>query len=155
MQILIRPIQPDDTEEVLGVYRSAIKAVIFDEYGNDILSEWGSRSVEEFERQSQTRRRYVADIGGRIAGYTGLDIRKSQLTECYVSPEFAGRSIGTTLVDMVVKEAQRADLEYLKVFSALNAVPFYRRCGFEDGEFGFLAMEDGLKMRCLWMKKKI
>lgn len=152
MDFSIRQIKNNDHEAVLELYRQAIQAVSFDEYPQDILNEWASRTLDQFQKQNETRQRYVALLDDQVVGYSGLDVSEMKLTECYVSPNAAGRKIGRSLVGKVVEEARAASLPHLDVMSALNAVDFYARCGFQETETGYLEMANGQKMRCLWMR---
>jgi GNAT superfamily N-acetyltransferase len=52
----------------------------------------------------------------------------------YVVPELRGRGVGAALLDAVLAEARRLELEHVTVHSAERAVSLYRRMGFLDGQ---------------------
>jgi GNAT superfamily N-acetyltransferase len=48
----------------------------------------------------------------------------------YVVPELRNGGVGAALLDAVLAEARRLDLEHVTVHSSDRAVPFYQRVGF-------------------------
>lgn len=156
MDFLIRLIRPEDTEAVLASYRTAIRTCdVLHYYTPEIVAEWSDRTIIEFNQLNKSRQRFVADLQGTIIGYGGLDIERCALTECYVSHEYAGKGVGTALVERIELEARKAGLVSLQVLASLNAVAFYKRNGFEEQGVEYLLMDDGQRMRCMTLRKSL
>jgi ribosomal protein S18 acetylase RimI-like enzyme len=60
--------------------------------------------------------------------------RTGDLQSVYVVPELRDSGIGAALLDAVVAEAHRLELEHLTVHSSERAVSFYQRAGFRDDQ---------------------
>ncbi len=54
------------------------------------------------------------------------------LQSLYVAPEHRGGGLGTQLVDAVLDEARRRELDYVSVHPTERSVPLYRRAGFRE-----------------------
>ncbi len=74
---------------------------------------------------------YVVSEGDEILAIAGLHILWDNLAEIrslVVSPEHAGKGIGKLLVDHIVSEAAKLEIE--KLLSLTYQVEFFKRCGF-------------------------
>ena len=56
--------------------------------------------------------------------------RSGDVQSVYVVPELRNRGVGAVLLEGVLAEARRLDLEHVTVHSSDRAVPFYQRVGF-------------------------
>lgn len=57
--------------------------------------------------------------------------RTGDVQSVYVVPEQRDGGLGAQLVQAVLAEARRLELEHVTVHSSLRAVPFYQRSGFQ------------------------
>lgn len=72
---------------------------------------------------------------GRLAGFAGFTRVSSQdieLAELFVDPEFMGRGIGRSLVNLVADNARQTGCANVIVDANPAAIPFYRALGFAD-----------------------
>jgi GNAT superfamily N-acetyltransferase len=86
---------------------------------------------------------WVAEDGGRIVAHAFVQLvekvpkpgrivdRYGYLTNVYTRPDYRGRGVGSGLMDWVKWWALGADLEFLIVWPAEDAVTFYERADFE------------------------
>lgn len=75
---------------------------------------------------------FVAVIDGEIVGCASLTIFDQQLAEIrslVVDPNKGKRGIGKLLVDQIVEEAKRIEIE--RLISLTYQVEFFQKCGFE------------------------
>ncbi|NMD69848.1 N-acetyltransferase [Bacillus sp. DNRA2] len=75
---------------------------------------------------------FVAEIDGQIVGCASLTIFDQQLAEIrslVVDPNMGKRGIGKLLVDKIVEEAKRIEIE--RLISLTYQVEFFQKCGFE------------------------
>ncbi|MNV93587.1 putative N-acetyltransferase YjaB [compost metagenome] len=69
------------------------------------------------------------DADGTLLGYGVIDLAGNEIDALFVDPDCGGRGIGLTV--MQAMEALADPARPLVLSASLNAVPFYRRCGFE------------------------
>lgn len=69
------------------------------------------------------------DTDGVLLGYGVIDLAGNEIDALFVDPDCGGRGIGMTV--MRAMEALADPARPLVLSASLNAVPFYRRCGFE------------------------
>lgn len=151
MDIVIRPIEPQDTGSVLALYRAAIHAVPDEVYGPVLKRLWAERSEAEFDRQNALRQRFVATDGDAIIGYTGFDRNRATVTECYTLPVYQGVGIGSLLIWHVLGVARTQNVSRLSVLASRNAMPFYQKLGFLVEHAEDLPMADGNRLPCFRM----
>ena len=94
-------------------------------------------------RHQSTHLPFIAEVDGRAAGMAWLMISErvpslsrahrpcGDVQSVYVLPEVRDRGIGAALMEAVLAEAGKLDLEHVTVHSSCRAVPFYERNGFE------------------------
>ncbi|GAB3937378.1 GNAT family N-acetyltransferase [Micromonospora vulcania] len=60
--------------------------------------------------------------------------RSGDVQSVYVVPELRDGGIGAALLEAVLAEARKLDLEHVTVHSSVRAVPFYQRVGFQHDQ---------------------
>ncbi len=73
---------------------------------------------------------HVAESRGRLVGAAQLDPPSGLLRALFVDANSQGQGVGRTLLEVVESSARAAGCRRLSGAMSLNAVPFYRRCGF-------------------------
>lgn len=68
---------------------------------------------------------------GRIVGTAQLDPVAGRLRALFVAPALQGQGLGRVLLSGVERLARGRGLRFLEGAMSLNAVPFYRRAGFQ------------------------
>ena len=96
--------------------------------------------TEKRLRTVKTSKLWGAFASGQLAGMVGLNLEtslknrhKSLLVSMYVAPEYAGRGLGCSLVDTVLRDAVACGLEsiLLTVTDSNQAeIALYQKCGF-------------------------
>ena len=80
---------------------------------------------------------WVAVIGGKVVGFLGmiLDDEEGEMEPVVVHHSHRGKGVGSALVGMAIKEAERLGVKYLNVKPVARnaeAVKFFRAKGFEN-----------------------
>lgn len=86
---------------------------------------------------------FLVEVDGDVAGMAWLMVaqrvpsperqhrRCGDVQSVYVVPELRDRGIGAALLEAVLAEARRLELEHVTVHSSDLAVPLYQRVGFQ------------------------
>jgi N-acetylglutamate synthase-like GNAT family acetyltransferase len=95
-----------------------------------------SESPQNMEERARLFYLAVYEAEDRILGVAGLDMNEIRLL--YVSPEHQRRGIGRALLDHIKAMAPGEFFSDIFVYSSLQAVGFYKACGFsENGQVHF------------------
>lgn len=96
-----------------------------------------------FRDHASTHLPFIAEIGDEVVGIAWLMVaarvpssarryrRFGDVQSVYVMPKLRGKRIGTALLDAVLAEAGRLELEHVTVHSGDRAVTLYQRAGFQ------------------------
>ena len=76
-----------------------------------------------------SRPTWVAEIDGRIAGFTDLE-PDGHVDMMYVHPDFKGRGVATALMATVEEAAAAQKLGRLYTEASITAKPFFEKKGF-------------------------
>ncbi|MFR9779060.1 GNAT family N-acetyltransferase [Micromonospora sp. MS34] len=89
---------------------------------------------------------FVAEVDGDVVGTAWLMVadrvpgpgrprrRDGDVQSVYVVPERRDSGVGATLLEAVLAEARRLELEHVTVHSSERAVPLYQRVGFQHDQ---------------------
>jgi N-acetylglutamate synthase-like GNAT family acetyltransferase len=95
-----------------------------------------SESPQSMEERARLFYVAVCELEGRIAGLVGLDMNEIRLL--YVLPGCQRRGIGRQLFEHIQTMVPKVLFPDIFVYASLQAVDFYRACGFIDrGPFTF------------------
>jgi mycothiol synthase len=102
--LTVRRPRAEDVPAVLDLCIAADTAVIGE-------SDWTEDDLrEEFADTDLERNAWIVELGGRLAGFTSLNVRGGRLiADGYVHPELHGRGVGSELVRLT--EERAAELE--------------------------------------------
>ena len=101
----------------------------------------GGRDPEDFFdkhlRKVGEKNVWVAVIGGKVVGFLGmiLDDEEAEMEPVVVHHSHRGKGVGSDLVGMAIKEAERLGVKYLNVKPVARnaeAIKFFRAKGFEN-----------------------
>lgn len=89
---------------------------------------------------------FLAEVDDQVVGMAWLMVadrvpsparrhrRTGDVQSVYMVPELRDDGVGAALLDAVLAEARRLELEHVTVHSSHRAVPFYQRAGFHQGQ---------------------
>lgn len=150
-EYMIRRFAPGDVAEVRDVIHRALREVCSKSYPAEIIAEVCDRfSAEHLLKLGAGTHMYVAEsVSGRILGtgsiapYFGSE-KESVLLTIYVLPDLIGRGIGSEIVGALEKDEFFLRANRIEVPSALNAVGFYRKMGYDFKDGRETPGDDGL-----------
>lgn len=112
-------------------------------YGGTDGEAYGELLLGWLDRNSDTHLAFLAELDARVVGMAWLMVaervpspaarnrRFGDVQSVVVAPELRNSGIGAALLDAVLVEARRLELEHVTVHSSGRAIPFYERAGFE------------------------
>jgi len=73
---------------------------------------------------------YGVQSDGVLFGYITVS-RKFHISQLYIAASAQRQGLGSMLINFIEQQAKKSGEARLTVKASLNAVPFYRKCGFE------------------------
>jgi putative acetyltransferase len=152
LDILIRPLAIEDTDQILKLQTSALR----------ILSAgYNSRQIESLVRSQGTARSagdelgYVAVCEQRIVGFGLVQVSLEFIAGIYVHPSFTRRGVGTKLLLALEKFSLERKVKRMHVLSSMAAVDFYRANGYELIRASGFHSEANIWIPCMRMEKRL
>jgi GNAT superfamily N-acetyltransferase len=100
-------------------------------------------------------RGYVATIGDTVVGTGMIDLESGQIDMIFVQPSHMGRRIGVEIMSYLESLAAAAGLAQMQLDATLNAVSFYRACGFVGDVVAKYESPRGISLDCIPMVKDL
>lgn len=124
-----RPATPDDAADLFEIRRKAILELAPKGMPADEVKVWAAKltlagmaqKLSEFEI-------WVAELDGVAAGWGA--IRGDTLEGLYTVPEFAGRGVGTALLEMLERRMREGGIDAIRAEASSNARAFYLQRGY-------------------------
>ncbi|ABI37813.1 GCN5-related N-acetyltransferase [Shewanella sp. MR-4] len=132
----IRKATPLDANTCWDIRNAAINKGCAGFYSQDDLRCWTQGELTESFTRMVGAHFYVAEIfddatqEGTLVGTIMLDEPYAQVEALFVSPNAMGLGVGKSLLQFIESKAFNLGIAQLRLESTLNAVGFYRHCGF-------------------------
>jgi putative acetyltransferase len=119
-----------DADRLFEVRRRSIIALARKSMSAAEAAAWaGTLTLAGMERKIRELEIWVAEAGDAVVGWGGF--RGDQLEGLYIDPEFAGRGIGSELLDFLEALMQARGVPTVRAQASSNAEQFYLRRGYE------------------------
>lgn len=151
--LLIRKATRDDAKAILDIRIAAIYAQCRAFYKAETIESWTSGSLTEQFAGWVESSFHVAVEGDRVLGSGAVDLDSGQIDAVFVRPEAMHKGIGSRLLARLEEIAVAAGLAQLVLHSTLNAVPFYRKCGYAGDGIAVYSSPRGFELDCVPMSK--
>jgi len=154
--MIVRPFQPSDLDQVIGVYRDAIHTLAAPFYTSDQLAAWAPPHMdpEKWRVRLAAVRALIADNGsGVVAGFLTYDLA-GHLDMLFTRPSFARQGIATRLYQDAEADLRRAAISSIFTEASLAARPFFERMGFHVDAEEFAECR-GQQLRRFRMSKQV
>ncbi|MGE8326822.1 GNAT family N-acetyltransferase [Pseudomonas urmiensis] len=149
----IRRATRDDAQIAFDIRRLAIRAQCIGPYSQQDMLAWTRGSLNEWFTDLVQQHFQLVCAQGRVVATGMLDVEEGEIGAIFVHPEFMGRGIGRLLIEHLEGLALEANLAQIKLDATLNAVAFYRACGFVGEQRSIYQSPSGLQLACVPMLK--
>lgn len=154
--IALRAAVPDDLPALWVLRTRAVAQACAAHYPASVLAAWlAAPAPESLPRLLAAGGGIVAMEAGRLLGYAVLDAASGEVDAVFVEPAEHGRGIGALLLDALEDMALAAGRRLLFLSASLNAVPFYRRVGFQTIREELVPHRSGVAIASVYMEKQI
>lgn len=164
-----------DVENIYRIHTEAIRKKCSTRYGAEDVTAWVVRLekakylpfiaaneiiVAEISQNDREQPGKVVGFGHLIAD-TGADSKESsggatmQIRGLFADPDCGVKGVGTALVKELEKRARECGAERINVNSSLNAVEFYKKCGFVALDMTTHQISENSCLQCQKMIKKL
>lgn len=162
----IREATEGDAEIIYKIHTAAIRAKCSTHYSIDDVRAWVDRQDKaKYLPFIEAHEIIVAEGGERtVLGFGHLsacdakesDGKTMQIRGLFVDPDCGVKGVGSALVKELEKRAKElGEADCLIVKSSLNAVEFYKKCGFVPLELTTHQMSEQSCLHCHKMTKKL
>lgn len=150
---MIRKATRNDAQAILDIRVAAIRAQCRGFYSTEVIDVWmGGDLTEQFALWVESSF-HMAVEGDRVLGCGSIDVHAGQIDSIFVLPDLMRKGIGRQLLACLENTAVAAGLDQLVLNSTLNAVPFYRKCGYEGNAVAVYSSPRGFSLDCVPMCK--
>jgi len=154
--LTIRRARREDCHSIVRVHSAAVTGIRTTMYTPGELQSWAMPKKPESYRESiRSKEFFVAEDDGVIMGFAVLNPENGEVEAVYVNPEAGRRGVGLALLGMLDERARAHNLSVLRLYSSLNAVPFYKRAGYQAHEQSKYRLSTGVEIACVPMTKTI
>ncbi|MEX3857010.1 GNAT family N-acetyltransferase [Paraburkholderia sp. BR10923] len=153
--LTIRKANRDDAFDAWDIRKTSVHAACAEHYPRAALSAWvdgspGDKWVSVVERDF-----HVAVDRGSVVGTGMLTLASGRVDAIFVRPSHMGRGIGRKMLDFLQALAAGHGLDAMRLDATLNAVPFYRNCGWSGDSISTYRTARGLELACVPMTKLV
>jgi len=155
MQPLIRKAVADDANAIWAIRNVAILAQCTGFYSVSDLKVWTEGVPTELFVRSVIDKWHVAVVQDRVVGTGIVDTASGHIDGIFVHPEVMRRGVGKSMMGYLEQIALSNRLSQLTLDSTLNAVEFYRSCGFTGERTSEYNSPRGITLLCVQMTKML
>lgn len=153
--LIIRRAERSDAEATFDIRAQAILHRCRDAYTQEQLVAWTSIPLTENYRNWVQKDYHVACLDGVPVATGFINFQSGELGALFVLPPYMGQGIGRKMVIYLERLASEAGLNEVNLDATLNAVEFYRRCGFSGTAQAIYHSPSGLQLACIPMRKQL
>lgn len=129
--IAIRPYAAGDASTLASLIRSSVREIASRDYTPSQIREWAPDRIDviRFGQKCASRPTWVAEVEGRIAGFSDLE-PDGHIDMLYVHPEFQRRGVARALLEHIENAARVGALRRLYAEASITARPVFEAVGF-------------------------
>lgn len=152
----VRRATPEDSPGIGWVHVRAIRELCAARYPSEEIEAWAKqRDPEHYVEAIRGKEFYVAEQDGSVVGFGTLDKESGEIEAVYVSPDVAGRGVGSEILRKLEERAMASGLKALRLDASLNAIPFYTRNGYSTVRELKHRLTSGVEIACVLMTKDL
>lgn len=138
----IRKARPGDEAEIHEAHMRSIREICVKDHGEDEIKGWGNRELgDRWVEAIKNDFVKVIEFNSKVHGVAYFKVVESEtgpfgyIHALYFTPEVTGKGFARELMDEMIEEAKRLELDNIKLGSSITAYNFYKRFGFvPDGD---------------------
>ena len=129
--ITIRPYGVADAAALTNLFRSSVREIASRDYTAAQIRAWAPDEIDavEFGRRCEAKWTWVAELEGRIAGFSDLE-PDGHINMLYVHPDFLRHGVARALLEHIEEAARINALRRLYTEASLTARPIFEVMGF-------------------------
>ena len=149
----LRRASADDSDKLWELRTKAILAIPETAYDKSATETWANKpQFAEYKNVIRENYYLVYEEDGEILGGGFLDLKGKSIEAMYVMPWLQGKGVGKAIIKTLLTEAVRLGMNEVFLSSTLNAVLFYKSCGFVVLKPSKYKFDDGRELDCVDMK---
>ncbi len=153
---IIRSGGPGDRDGLTAVRRDAVFAQCREHYSEEQMTLWTTPSDKRRPGAPvPSPILYIAEIEGYPIGFGAIQADGTWIRSLYIRGQYAGCGLGRELMEIMLRVSAEKDVPEVRLESSMNAVPFYRRFGFEVEEETLYPLSDTVSLPCARMVKRL
>lgn len=149
----IRHAKPNDAQTAFGIRLQAIRHQCIGAYTAEQMLAWTAGAAKDGYSDLMEKHFYLGRIDGEPVATGMLDLENSEVGAIFVLPGFMKQGIGLKMLNHLECLARELGLKEVNLDATLNAIDFYRRCGFVGNERAIYHSPSGLQLACVPMVK--
>ncbi|MBD3213298.1 MAG: GNAT family N-acetyltransferase [Candidatus Lokiarchaeota archaeon] len=123
----------EDGLEVSNLIRKTLEKINSKYYPQNVINFLSKEySPENLRKMTKKKELLLAIKEEVIIGVAGLE--ENHIGTVFVSPKYQNQGIGKKLMFFIEKLARKRGFSEVKLNSSINALDFYKRIGYEQGE---------------------
>ena len=151
----IRRATPDDAQIAFDIRRLAIRHQCIGAYSQQQMLDWTKGAAEDGYDTLMEKHFYLVCTEGEPVATGMLDLEQHEIGAIFIRPDFMQRGLGKRVLFFLEDLARELGLAEVCLDATLNAVDFYRRCGYVGEESAIYQSPSGLQLACVPMVKKL
>jgi putative acetyltransferase len=129
--ITLRPYAATDASALATLFRASVRQIAVRDYSPTQILAWAPDVIDEgrFGKKCETKWTWVAEIDGRIAGFSDLE-PDGHVDMLYVHPDFQRRGVARALLRHLESLARHDRVPRLYAEASITARPVFEAMGF-------------------------
>jgi GNAT superfamily N-acetyltransferase len=152
-RIEIRKAARSDAALAWELRKQATQAQCLQAYPQALIAAWTMGEQGEDWADSVERDFYLAVDGDAVLATGMLNRESARIEAVFVHPEHMRQGIGRQMMAFLETQARASGLHQITLEATLNAVPFYRSCGFAGECAAICQSARIMPMDCMIMSK--
>jgi len=152
----IRPAMLSDAEKIYLTHKASIETLCADHYCEQDLAGWiDILSPGIYENAINEKVMIIAEDGDELLGLGIIDTENKEICAIYIHPSSKGTGIGKRILYELELRAQKKGIDFLTLYSTINALGFYKHHGYKKEEQTFHELPNGIRLECTQMRKTL
>ena len=151
----IRRATVNDAQTAFDIRRLAIRHQCIGAYTEQQMLDWTKGTAEDGYDTLMAKHFYLVCTEGEPVATGMLDLEQHEIGAIFIRPDFMQRGLGKRVLFFLEDLARELGLAEVCLDATLNAVDFYRRCGYIGEGSAIYQSPSGLQLACVPMVKKL